>query len=190
MERHTSETKEEKQVQHGYHTRRVDLSEHVFDTLCEDIYQTFPKACVISIEEIINPELKSLFEEYTSNVNPPNIKRLFHGTLDTIAYVIAEEGFDPSLNKTSAFGKGVYFSTQALYSSNYCKRSVGSQMAHMLVCDVVTGKVGKGLPGKPIPDKYNSVTNSTTHPTMYIVNKRAAALPRYLIVFYPDADKS
>ena len=109
MERHTSETKEEKQVQHGYHTRRVDLSEHVFDTLCEDIYQTFPKACVISIEEIINPELKSLFEEYTSNVNPPNIKRLFHGTLDTIAYVIAEEGFDPSLNKTSAFGKGVYF---------------------------------------------------------------------------------
>jgi hypothetical protein len=172
----------------SFHTRVLEMSEPIFDKLCDNIYQTFPKACIIWIEEIINPELQALYESYKLTINPPNEKRLFHGTLDTVAHIIAKEGFDPTLNKTSAFGKGVYFSTQASYSSAYCKRTHGAEMAYMLVCDVITGKVGQGKANQPIPVTFNSVTNTLRHPSMYIVNKKEAALPRYLIVFYPDAE--
>jgi hypothetical protein len=138
------------------------------------------------IEKIDNPLLEKNYSKYRETIHPPNIKTLFHGTSENIARIIIQEGFDPSYNRTSAHGLGCYFATMASYSKGYCKKENGRDYVFMLVVDVVTGKTTKGQRNTAIPPNYNSVVNSTRKPSMYIVNKKEAALPKYLVAFYPN----
>lgn len=167
--------------------RYVQMQEPVYDEISNHIFATYRNACILWIEEIINPTLESCYQSYKASIETPNEKRLFHGTLDKVAKTISVDGFDPTLNKTSAHGKGVYFSVRAEYSRQYCRRSQGNDLACLLICDVVTGRVCQGRANKPIPNEYNSATNSLKNPDMYIVNKREAAMPRYIVVFHPEA---
>jgi hypothetical protein len=149
------------------------------------VRKTYEHSCIVWIEKIKNETLENNFKQYISTLNPPNIKRLFHGTSEEIARIIIQEGFDPSKNKVSAHGLGVYFSTRAAYSKDYCKTTKGRDYVFMLVCDVATGKVCKGRHSQPITDGFDSATDNLNHPDMYIVNKREAALPLFLVAFYP-----
>lgn len=163
----------------------LSLSDLAYDEIENQIRATYEYSCIVWIEKITNPELEAKFTSYKNTVNPPNVKRLFHGTSEDIARIIIQNGFDPSKNKVSAHGLGVYFSTTARYSFKYCHPTNGRDYVYMLVCDVVTGCVGQGKAYTHIPPKYDSVTNSIGRPDMYIVNKRESAMPRYLVAFYP-----
>jgi len=163
----------------------LKLSDPMYEEIENAVRKTYEHSCIVWIEKIKNEELEKKFKEYVLTLNPPVVKRLFHGTSGEIARIIIEEGFDPSKNKTSAHGLGVYFSTRALYSKNYCHKTKGCDYVFMLVCDVATGKTCKGLNGQPIPKEYDSATDNINRPDMYIVNKREAALPLYLVAFYP-----
>ena len=163
----------------------LSLSDPMYEVIENHVRSTYEHSCIVWIEKIQNEELESKFTEYKNSISPPNVTRLFHGTSEEIARIIIQEGFDPSKNKVSAHGLGVYFSTRALYSKDFMHPAKGQEYVFMLVCDVVTGKVGQGKAYTPIPPQYNSVTNNVKHPDMYIVNKREAAIPRYLVAFYP-----
>lgn len=169
-------------------TTYLSLSDPEYDKIVGFFRQTYPNSCVVWIEKIINPDLLSDYEEYKNTFSEPNEKLLFHGTTEENARKIIDSGFDLSLNKTFGYGKGIYFSKRAIYSSNsrFSKPS-NDDLAFMLLCSVVTGKVTQGDRGEKIPKDYDSFTNSIKNPDMYIVNRREATLPRYLVAFYPGA---
>lgn len=162
----------------------VSLSDPQYDVVDAMIRATYPNCCIVWIQKINNPKLTELFDECERTVQPPNVKRLFHGTSESSAMKIIENGFDAAYNRTSAHGLGTYFATTARYSSNYMHHSSGREYVYMMVADVVTGKSTKGVANKPIPPKFDCVVDNPKRPSMYIVNKTAAAIPRYLCAFY------
>jgi len=166
----------------------VKVGDKIYEKIEEAIRASFIDACIVWIEQVENKQLELDHVKYAAQFDNPNLRRfLFHGTSEQVARKIIWEGFDPSFNKTSAHGKGVYFATDASYSRSYSVSHMQkkAELAYMLVCDVVLGKVGQGEQSKPIPAVYDSVTDSLVKPSMYIVNKKAAAMPRYLVAFYP-----
>jgi len=163
----------------------LSLSDPVYEEIENHVRATYKHSCIVWIEKIHNAVLEEQFRAYQAQIQPPNVKRLFHGTSEPIARIIIREGFDPSKNKTSAHGLGVYFSQRAVYSKNYCHATPGQDYVYMLVCDVVVGRVGLGRANQPIPPDCQSVTDNLKRPDMYVVNRREAALPRYLVAFYP-----
>jgi len=167
-------------------TTYLSLSDPMYDQIESLVRQTYSRSCIVWIEEIENLTLLEQFEKYKASLSSPNVKQLFHGTSAETARIIINEGFDPAFNKTSAYGKGVYFSTRAKYSKDY-SRERKDGLAFMLVCDVITGNVGQGRSGQPIPSRFNSVTDNLRRPDMYIVDKREACIPQYLVAFYPKA---
>ena len=167
-------------------TTYVDMGDKAYDEIEAAIRATYTNSCICWIEKIKMDGLEERFNTYSSSLEEPNIQRLFHGTNEEICRKIIYEGFDPSFNKVSAHGLGVYFATRAQYSKTYARTSRDG-MAYMLVCDVICGNVGKGLGGTHFGSQYNSVADNITSPNMYIVNRKDAALPRYLVAFYPGA---
>lgn len=168
-------------------TTYVDMGDKVYEEIEEAIRTTYENSCICWIEKINNPELEEKFVAYASSITDPNIKRLFHGTSEDISRKIAYEGFDPARAKVCAHGMGVYFSTRAQYSKAYAKKSDRDGMAFMMVCDVVCGNVGQGRSYTHFGPPYHSVTDNIKNPDMYIVNRHEAAIPRYIVAFYPNA---
>ena len=165
----------------------LSLSDPEYDKISTFFRETYPNSCIVWVEKIDNPDLLSNYEEYKKTIPEPNEKLLFHGTTEPNARKIIHLGFDPSLNKAFAYGKGVYFSKRSIYSRDFSMPSK-DELAFMLLCSVVIGKVTKGSRGEKIPKDYNSFTNSIKNPDMYIVNRREAIMPRYLVAFYPAAN--
>jgi len=168
-------------------TEYLEMSDPMYDKIENAIRETYTNSCIIWIEKIHNPQLKLEFNTYYKTLSEPNIKMLFHGTNSKIARIIISEGFDSSKNKVSAHGLGTYFSTRAVYSKQYCTKLKDEDYSLMLICAVATGKFCQGIANKPIPDGYDSAVDIVRKPDMYIVNKRCAALPTYLVAFYMNA---
>ena len=170
-------------------TQYLSLSDPMYTKIEDAVRQTYSNSCIVWIERVINPELEEKHDIYKASFDKPNVKQLFHGTSEEICRKIVSTGFDPTFNKVSAHGKGVYFSTRAAYSKEYSRMRMSrkADLAYMLVCDVVLGKVGEGRASTVIPKEYDSVTDSLHNPDMYIIDKPYAAIPRYLVVFYPYA---
>jgi hypothetical protein len=165
----------------------VEMAEPIYSQLEKAVRETYKNACIIYIQRNENKHLEADFEKYKSQFDDPNVKTLFHGTSANNAGNIMLDGFDPALKKVCAYGNGVYFSTRAAYSRRYSKTHNKDDLAFMLLCDVVCGKVAQGSSGSNIPRGYQSFTDNITRPDMYIVDKREAAYPRYLVAFYPYA---
>ena len=118
------------------------------------------------------------------------MKRLFHGTSNDVAKKICEEGFRPELNRAAAYGRGVYFATAAAYSKDYsCTKRRGrrDEIVYLIVADVALGKSVVGMDNAILPNDADSFCDRVENPSIYVVNKREACCPRYLIAFYPDA---
>lgn len=165
----------------------LSLSDPDYTRIENMVRKTYKNACIVWIEKVNNPLLREAYDAYKASINPPNEYVLFHGTNEDAARSIIRNGFDPSYSKTCAHGKGIYFSKRASYSKDYSKRKRGNDLAFMFVCDVVTGMCCQGSNNKPIPYPYNSATDNVAKPDMYIIDRREAAFPHFLVCFYPDA---
>ena len=165
----------------------LSLSDSKYAQIEDVILKSFPKACILWIEKNENTTLEQLFIEYSLKFPNPRIQQLYHGTSEDIARLIMKEGFDPSKNKSSFYGNGVYFSPFANVSQWYSKKSQ-DDISFFLVCDVVVGKSCVGLLNQDIPSDYQSAVNNLIKPTEIVVNKKEAAFPRYLVAFYRDAN--
>lgn len=161
-----------------------------YDEISKKVRQSYPKSCILFIDEICNSELEEkhaqfgsfLKEKYGSN----NEMLLFHGTHAKIIDKIATEGFDPSKNVVSAFGRGTYFAKNASYSMNYMKSSDKSGISYMFLAKVYLGNIVQ----YPNPDKskdFDSFTDNIYNPTIYVVPHQYAAYPKYIIAFHKEA---
>lgn len=165
-------------------TQYVDLSSPKYEEIEKMIRETYENSCIVWIEKCENKELQELYDTYyTSLLNSniePNVKTLFHGTSEASARSIISNGIDTRYKKRCAFGQGIYFSTRAVYSKDYTKKS-SDDISFMLLCDVILGKTTTGT---NIPEGYHSLTDNLRKPDMYIVNKKESVLPKYLVAFY------
>uniref|UniRef100_A0A3B4FEP5 Poly [ADP-ribose] polymerase n=1 Tax=Pundamilia nyererei TaxID=303518 RepID=A0A3B4FEP5_9CICH len=150
------------------------------------------------IERVQNP---SLWQNYqimkkqmeVKNKHTNNELLLFHGTTDTSIDLINKQGFNRSYaGKNGAmYGNGSYFAVDPTYSAgNYATPDTSGHkrmyQARVLVGDYTQGRKGMITPppkSGSASDLYDSVTNDTANPIMFVVFNDIQAYPEYLITF-------
>uniref|UniRef100_A0A8C2GX77 Poly [ADP-ribose] polymerase n=1 Tax=Cyprinus carpio TaxID=7962 RepID=A0A8C2GX77_CYPCA len=152
---------------------------------------------IIKIERVQNC---ALWRNYTikkeeledKNKHKNNEKRLFHGTGPDTTDQINNQGFNRSFAGMNAmYGKGTYFAVDPSYSAKgYSKPDAKGHkhiyLARVLVGDFTQGKKGLCTPPKRSSegvDLYDSVTDKTTNPSMFVIFNDVQAYPEYLITF-------
>lgn len=162
-----------------------------FDQVAKHITKSYPNACIMFIEKIENPPYEKEFNELQSKMLLPNEKILFHGTNEEAAKSILEFGYDPSANRRSAFGKGVYFALNASYSKDYTdisKKTMGFELSYMLINKVLVGRTCRGTNNSVIDLKnYHTQVDSVEHPTIFSVPLAQQILPLYFVGFHKGA---
>ncbi len=173
--------------------RGVSLSAKVYDDITNNIQKSFPNACVLYVDEVINDELYSKYTARKISVEEArgvdNVKELslFHGTKANCINSIARDGFLTSYNKASAYGKGSYFSTTALYSRSYTDKD-DTEVSYMFVCDVIVGNCTVINGPNNIDTKvFDNSINIVNNPTIYVTPYDDGAYPRYLVAFHKNA---
>ena len=169
----------------------ICMSDPIFDELAKYIEKSYPNACILYIDEVINDDLRILYEKRKAALiekrGKDNIseKILFHGTKAHAIDSIAENGFLKKYNKVSAFGLGTYFSTTATYSTDYSDKD-NTDVSYMFVCDLLVG-ICETING-PVPidtTKYDNSVNKN-NPTIYVSPYDDGCFPKYLIAFYKN----
>ncbi|XP_076747409.1 protein mono-ADP-ribosyltransferase PARP14 isoform X3 [Maylandia zebra] len=153
---------------------------------------------IISIERVQNP---SLWQNYqimkkqmeVKNKHTNNELLLFHGTTHTSIHLINKQGFNRSYagKHGAMYGNGSYFAVDPCYSARNYATPDTSGHKHMYQARVLVGDYTQGQPGMITPppksgsdsDLYDSVTNNTAKPTMFVVFNDIQAYPEYLITF-------
>ena len=107
------------------HKRKsVRMSDPRFDEIVSIITKSYPKSCVLWIDEVENDVLLARYEQKKELLKNLYLTveefALFHGTKIDCIDPICEEGFRAELNRVSALGKGTYFATDALYLVDIC----------------------------------------------------------------------
>ncbi|MBN3307503.1 PAR14 polymerase, partial [Amia calva] len=154
---------------------------------------------VIQIERIQNPSLwknyqirKQALEDKNGHQN--NERRLFHGTSEPTIKTINYHGFNRSYagKNAAAYGNGTYFAVNAKYSAqNTYSVPDAKGQKYMYLVKVLTGDFTNGRPGMIVPpaksgsvtDLYDSLTDNTANPNMFIIFNDIQAYPEYLITF-------
>jgi hypothetical protein len=169
----------------------IGMENPMYDLITKKIRRSHPNSCILWIEEIVNPKLEEQYQERKENITTTRgfceERLMFHGTKEDFIDVISIEGFDPTLNKTSAYGKGVYFAANASYSFNYM--DIGrNDVSYMFLCNVLIGNSCIGSHGKHIDTKlYDSACNNLTKPTIIVTPYHNGSYPRYIIAFHKNA---
>lgn len=164
----------------------LSLSDPLFDKIVNKITESYPKSCVLWIDEILNDELyaryiaqKEILENKYGKVQE---YRVFHGTKLHCIDAIAEEGFKAELNVTSAYGKGTYFAKTAAMSSGYMATT--TDICYMFFCDILVGEKCSwarktGAPGEVYVD-------SEKNTNIFVVPDDNSTYPRYIIAFHKN----
>lgn len=116
-----------------------------FHTIASRIYESYKDACILYIDEVVNPELEEKFRarhrailDHRGDVTE---KQYFHGTKESFVDQIAQNGFDPSYGKRAFYGYGVYFARNASYSRDFMFATEPGKPTYMFLSDVLVGKV-------------------------------------------------
>lgn len=171
----------------------VLMSDARYDVISNRIYESFPNACILYIDEVHNEALKREYEARRDLVRlygPMKELQLFHGTHNETIPLIVSNGFDPTKNRVGVYGYGTYFATKASYSVNYMKSR--ADVTYMFLADVIVGRMtylGKKLPsGTPLEHyTWDNSVDRIVEPTMYTSPYPDGAYPRYVIAFHKNA---
>nr|XP_056717390.1 protein mono-ADP-ribosyltransferase PARP14-like [Euleptes europaea] len=151
------------------------------------------------IERIQNPYLWQSYkvkkeEMDNKNGHENNEKVLFHGTPSSTITPINQTGFNRSYagKNAAAIGNGTYFAVHANYSAmdTYSTPDANGRkfmyLARVLTGEFTVGKQSLVTPPPKTPggiDLYNSVTDNSANPSMFVIFHDAQAYPEYLITF-------
>ncbi|KAA0703895.1 Poly [ADP-ribose] polymerase 14 [Triplophysa tibetana] len=153
---------------------------------------------IIQIDRVQNSTLWKNYmikkeELEVKNKHKNNEMLLFHGTGPDKTDHINHHGFNRSYAGIhgAMYGNGTYFAVDASYSAQgYSKPDAAGHkrmyLARVLVGDFTQGKQGILVPpakSSNSADLYNSVTNNTNSPTMFVIFNDVQAYPEYLITF-------
>lgn len=170
--------------------RYLEMKEPMYNTISTRIRESFPNSCIVWIEENENIHLYAKYEarkKEIAKVTGINEFQWFHGTREENITKIAMEGFDPTFNKTSAYGKGTYFAKNASYSNSYMVPNAQG-ISFMFLCDVLMGKPCLGRSGLEIDTGlYHSAVDNLYKPNILVSPISDAAYPRYIIGFHKNA---
>jgi hypothetical protein len=151
----------------------VFMENPMYNKIYNRVLDTYPNACILCIENVINPQLQSRYDILkVENITATELQ-LFHGTENSNVAPIIERGFLSSLNINSAYGKGSYFARDASLSKGYMKDNTAKQgnlISYMFLCDI--------LLLSPSWDKKNGI---------YVVPNDSAIYPTFFIKFHKDA---
>jgi hypothetical protein len=168
----------------------VSPSNEMYDIISKRVRESYPKACLLFVEKVVNPKLDECFEKTKQMICQKSgkcvVRNMFHGTKETIIDTITSMGFDPSKNKVSAYGKGTYFAKNAKYSVDYTDQSP-DEISYMFLADVLVGKVTPGSPNQVIKQGsiYDNFSNSDQ--SIIVTPYTYGAYPRYVIAFHKNA---
>ncbi|XP_062288428.1 protein mono-ADP-ribosyltransferase PARP14-like [Scomber scombrus] len=164
-----------------------------------NLFEATCKKTVIKIERIQNPALWKSFQIKKQdmehrNGHHDNEKRLFHGTCESTVPTINEHGFNRSYAGKNAayYGNGTYFAVNAIYSAadTYSPPNAQGEKC-MYLCRVLTGDYTLGkqgvidtpTKGADAVEKYDSLVNDMSTPSMFVIFHDSQAYPEYLITF-------
>ncbi|XP_008050998.1 poly [ADP-ribose] polymerase 15 [Carlito syrichta] len=171
-----------------------------YNTVKDKFTQTCSSYTIEKIERIQNAFLWQSYQIKKKhmdikNGHTNNERILFHGTDAGSVPHVNQHGFNRSYagRNAVAYGKGTYFATDASYSANdtYSKPDSNGRK-HMYVVRVLTGNYTQGYAGLVTPppknphnptDLFDSVTDDTTYPTLFVIFFDNQAYPEYLITF-------
>ncbi|XP_023372064.1 poly [ADP-ribose] polymerase 14 [Otolemur garnettii] len=162
--------------------------------------QTCSNFKIEKIERIQNPDLWNSYQAKkkvmdAKNGQTINEKQLFHGTEATSVPQVNGNGFNRSYagKNAVAYGKGTYFAVNASYSANDAySRPDANGKKYMYYVRVLTGVYTVGNHTLIVPpsknsqnptDLYDTVTDNTQNPTLFVVFYDYQAYPEYLITF-------
>lgn len=170
--------------------RYVEMKEPIYDTISKRIRESFPNSCIVWIEENENIHLYAAYQNRKNEIAKVasiNEVQWFHGTREENITKIAMEGFDPSFNKTSAYGMGTYFAKNASYSNSYMVPN-SEGISFMFLCDVLMGKPCMGKSNLSIDTNlYHSAVDNFQSPSILVTPFKDAAYPKYIVAFHKDA---
>ena len=158
-----------------------------------------PEGVCLNLERIykINKNAKQNEDIYNALISTKKIKgyineeMLFHGTSFENITKIINTGFNRDYNIHSMYGKGTYFSNQALIASKYCKKIGNTNYYAMLACKTYIGvsTVGRQYMNKNelyMNDKvtqYDSLVNDLMNPAIFVINRDYHAIPCFILIF-------
>ena len=171
------------------HKKYVEMSEPLYDEILAGIRKSYQHSCVLWIEDVKNDTLEEKFNELKEQLieirgnGVVHEKAVYHGTNELAARTIVQDGFDPSANKRSLYGKGSYFARDAGYSKNYAPPSGRHDVSYLLICSMLTGTEGKYGKDEEVDTKVHDHSVDPTR-TIFVTPYRYGAVPRYLVAFY------
>ncbi|XP_028268993.1 protein mono-ADP-ribosyltransferase PARP14-like isoform X3 [Parambassis ranga] len=164
----------------------------------QELTKTGLSVSIISIERVQNTTLWKSYQLLkqqleAKNQHTHNEKLLFHGTGAKSIDLINNKGFNRSYAGAhgAMYGNGSYFAVDPSYSAQRYA-TVDQQgrrrmyQARVLVGDYTNGKSGLITPPSKsgvAADLYDSVTDNTANPNMFVVFNDIQAYPEYLITF-------
>jgi hypothetical protein len=152
-----------------------------------------PEWCIVSIDRVKNPYLEEQFAatktELIAKRGADGVKevRAFHGTTEAGMAAILADGFDPSKNIRSVYGRGTYVALTAAFARSYAKENQFGDNV-MILCRVLLGTQTQGMANTSINTaEHDYAVDNPKAPNMYVNPYRYGVIPEYVVQFYGKA---
>jgi len=149
----------------------VWVSDKEYSQIESRILESYPNACILYVDKVVNDSLYQRYLTRKELIRATEVQ-MFHGTCGKNILPIITDGFDPKLNIRAAYGPGVYFAKNAIYSANYMHSLKNGEPTYMFLADVLVGKDG---------------VDNHRGPDMLTTVHADGSFPRYVIAFHKEA---
>eukprot|EP01084_Bolivina_argentea_P122543 217149_1 len=170
-----------------------EVSNLFYSSVSKEAYSIIDIVKITTKKEQIYEQIIQTKCETSSTIRSYIEKNLWHGSRNiNNLNLIYQNGFDRSYNTRKRYGSGTYFAKNASYSVNggYCGKDKNG-IFYILLCKVIVGDyiVGnrsmKQIPRKSNGEEYDSMVNTMTNPTIFVIVRDYHALPFYLVKYIP-----
>jgi hypothetical protein len=169
----------------------LSIGSKEFEEVAQYITKTWKNACIMDIQRVEDHCMFNKYNVLKQSMREPNERILFHGTNEAAVSSILEFGYDPVFAKTCAYGMGVYFAADAVYSYNYMpsrKDYSGFDLSFMLVNSVLVGRMIQGTSNSVCNLAQGDTQVDSSHtPKIFSVPRAEQAIPKYVIAFHKNA---
>ncbi|XP_029448178.1 protein mono-ADP-ribosyltransferase PARP10 isoform X1 [Rhinatrema bivittatum] len=180
----------------------VDESTEEFRQVVRPFYDTMEdfhnKIKIIKVERLSHPLLSTQYRlkkqcMERAGCQQPVERRLYHGTTEASSREICQYGFNRSFcgKNATLYGQGAYFAVKSVISvQDFYSPRTPEGNKYVFVVKVLTGDFTAGRPelrappqkeSSLLPLRYDSVVDSVTNPTIFVIFNDTQAYPEYLI---------
>lgn len=140
------------------------------------------------VERVYNPHLEAAFNTRVAEIEarrgaaPALLFPMFHGTTEMALNAIMRGGFDPTMNRMSAYGRGTYFARDYALSADFSRTDQHGYKI-MFACKVIKGISDCGTTDRAWDTKkWDSFTNGCD--SIIVSPYPDGAVPLYVVRWY------